>query len=75
MLTDDQCNKFRSMNLSFNDMVREIYRNGYNTGLEVAALKCRSMTANTGQPGMTVMDDVEAVGKAVSAGIRSEYKS
>ena len=30
MLTDEQCNEFRRMPGSFNDMVRAIYEAGYN---------------------------------------------
>jgi predicted double-glycine peptidase len=33
MLTDEQCNEFRRMNCSFNDMVRAIYKAGYEHGI------------------------------------------
>ena len=32
MLTDEQCNNFRRLPLSFNDMVREIFRSGFIAG-------------------------------------------
>ena len=34
MLTDEQCNEFRVLRCSFNDMVRAIYKAGYEHGIE-----------------------------------------
>ena len=35
MLTDDQCDEFRRLPCSFNDMVRAIYESGYDAGKKV----------------------------------------
>ena len=32
MLTDKQCDEFRRLRLSFNDMVREIFKSGFRCG-------------------------------------------
>jgi len=33
-LTDEQCNEFRRLPVSFNDMVREIYMSGYKLAID-----------------------------------------
>lgn len=40
MLTDEQCNEFRSLPVSFNDMVRAIHADGYAQALKDAAEVC-----------------------------------
>jgi hypothetical protein len=40
MLTDEQCNEFRSLPVSFNDMVRAIHADGYAQALKDAAAAC-----------------------------------
>lgn len=40
MLTDEQCNEFRGLPVSFNDMVRAIHADGYAKALKDAAAAC-----------------------------------
>lgn len=40
MLTDEQCNEFRRLPVSFNDMVRAIHADGYAQALKDAAEVC-----------------------------------
>lgn len=45
MLTDEQCNEFRRLPLSFNDMVRAIHGAGRQQAFEDAALMLDGTTA------------------------------
>lgn len=49
MLTDEQCNEFRRLPVSFNDMVRAIHADGYAQALKDAAEVCETLYAQTGR--------------------------
>lgn len=47
-LTDEQCDEFRRLPCSFNDMVREIYRAGYLACLDDAMSICKDVMNDEG---------------------------
>lgn len=59
MLTDEQCNEFRGLPCSFNDMVRAIHADGYAQALKDAAAICLSVNSHDNP--MTANDCADAI--------------